>query len=731
MSINETQENDESESIKHLQRALYYEAQYRNAIVSDAVSFYDANITRDIIESDFFFRDDDGDFVSVPDYLGIQTPCKFSEFQKAWMEIMVPDQNQKTLASISVLREKLIDVYNQGKREYVLNYWAENLSGKKIFYNQRYLLTRNEFGDICALSIIKDSTNLREWDDEYIHSELEQYAYTDPITNGYNYNKFKEILRDNGRAGSIVSLDIHSFKVINSICGVTKGDEVIKLIWQCIKTTTDETLGELAAHINADHYVIFFPTVDEELIIKRIKDLTLALLFVSVDVDIPQIQPYFGIARWNPGRKIEQSYNEAITAKHNAKYEQEVNYSFFDEKDTIRLLKEKEILNSFDEAIAKKEFQVWYQPKYKPKTRELVGAEALVRWIRKDGTIMSPDDFIPLFESNNMIRPLDEYVFKRVCQYQKKWSEEGRKIVPVSVNLSRASLYYKGIAEQYKRIAELLQIDTKYMPIEITESAAITNDKVKSIAEKFHQSGFSMQIDDFGSGYSTLSSLNMMHFDTLKLDKSLIDFIGNYGGNRLIEHTISLAKELGITITAEGVETEAQVRFLKQIGCDNIQGFFYSKPVRAEDYEVLLDKQYSDVVEEKVDLVEEHLYSFNQSYYKPALYTCVINLTKNCTTEYTENEDWGQETKVIVKTYDEAVEAFTNKLVHPDFQKSFKIFMDRQRLIENYAGIEETKFFEYKRVISGEMKRMRIMLNIFKVADSEDLWCYVKVYTLE
>lgn len=724
-------DKDETESIKQLQRALYYESQYRNAIVSDAVSFYDANITRDIIESDFFFRDEDGDFVSVPNYLGLQTPCKFSEFQKVWLDLMVPDRNQKTLATSSVLREKLIETYNQGKREFVVNYWAENLSGKKIFYNQRYLLTRNEFGDVCALSIIKDSTNLKEWDDEFIHSELEQYAYTDPITNGYNYNKFKEILRDNGRAGSIISLDIHSFKVINTICGVTKGDEVIKLIWRCIVTSIDEDKDELAAHINADHYVIFLPSVDEDSIVKRIKDLTLALLFVSVDLDIPQIQPYFGIARWNPGRKVEQAYNEAITAKHNAKYEQEVNYSFFDEKDTLRLLKEKEILNSFDEAIAKKEFQVWFQPKYKPKTRELVGAEALVRWIRKDGTFMAPDEFIPLFETNNMIRPLDEYIFKRVCQYQKKWQDEGKKIVPVSVNLSRASVYYKGIAEQYKRITELIDIDAKYIPIEITESAAISNEKVKNIAEKFHSSGFSLQIDDFGSGYSTLSSLNMMHFDTLKLDKSLIDFIGNYGGNRLIEHTISLAKELGIAITAEGVETEAQVRFLKQIGCDNIQGFFYSKPVKAEDYEILLEKKYSETVEDKVDLVEEHLYSFNSSYYKPALYTGVINFTRNTITDYTENHDWNQETHISARSYDEALEKFIENLLHPDYKDSFRIFMNRERLMSNYAGIEETKFFEYKRTVNGEMKRMRIMLNIFKVEDNDDLWCYIKIYILE
>lgn len=731
MDMEKLDSEEEIDSIKQLQRALFYESQYRNAIVSDAISFYDANVTQNIIESDFFLKDDEGDFISVPDYLDIQTPCKFTDFIDAWTGMMIPDLNQKTLKDITVLRQKLIETYEQGRREYVINYWAESINGKKSYYNHRFLLTRNEFGDICALSIVKDLTNLKEWDDEYMHSELEQYAYSDPITNGYNYIKFKEVLKVSGRSGSIICLDIHSFKMINSICGISKGDDVIRLIWQCIQTAIDTGDGDLAAHINADHYVIFMPTVDEESITKKIKNITLALTVVSVDLDVPQIQPYFGIARWAPGKRIELSYNEAVTAKHNAKFQQEINWAFFNEEDTNRLIREKELVDCFDEAIMKKEFQVWFQPKYTPKTRELVGAEALVRWQRADGTLLRPDDFIPLFERNNMIRILDEYIFKTVCHFQKKWLDEGKQIVPVSVNLSRASLYYKGLPEQYKRITEVINIDTKYMPIEITETAAITNEKIKDIAENFHKSGFSLQIDDFGSGYSTLSTINMMHFDTLKLDKSLIDFIGNYGGNRLIEHTISLAKELGIKITAEGVETEAQVKFLKHIGCDNIQGFFYSRPVTSDVYEEYMDKKYADVSKYKIDMVEDHLYAFNSSYYKPAMYSCVIDLTKDVTTEYTENEDWKKETNIGSNSYQESMLKFADTLVHPDYKDALVNFLDRDHLINSFSGTEETRIIEYKRAINGEMKKMRIIINVFKVSDSPDLWCYLKVFVLD
>ena len=125
-----------SDSLKQLQRALFYETQFRNAILSDSVSFYDANITQDSIDNEFFFKDDNNDFISVPDFIGISTPCKFSEFIKVWCQSMVADLSQKALEGFKDIREKLLNLYTEGKREYVLNYWAESVNGKKVFFNQ-------------------------------------------------------------------------------------------------------------------------------------------------------------------------------------------------------------------------------------------------------------------------------------------------------------------------------------------------------------------------------------------------------------------------------------------------------------------------------------------------------------------------------------------------------------------------------------------------------------------
>lgn len=413
--------------------------------------------------------------------------------------------------------------------------------------------------------------------------ELERYAYTDPVTGGANYRRFKMLLREKTVSGYLVSMDIHSFKVVNSICGTTKGDEILKEIWLCITSKLGEQ--DLAAHINADRYIIFFAGKDKEAVSEKLELLTIQLNKRSAALNVPQQIPYFGISEWEPERKIEQIYNEANIARQEIKDRKDINHAFFSKDDVTRMLQEKQMEDAFEESIRNKSFEIWYQPKYSPQQRELVGAEALVRWRNKDGTLVSPGVFIPLFERNGMIRYLDEYVFRNVCMLQKRWQDDGREMFPISVNLSRASLYFQNVVERYKRITEEIGIDPRLVPIEITETAAIDNKSIRQLADNFCAAGFPLHMDDFGAGYSSFATLNVMHFDTLKLDKSLIDYIGNYGGDRLLEHTIALAKDLGMHVTAEGVETEQQVDFLQKLNCDSIQGFYFSRPLPPDQFE--------------------------------------------------------------------------------------------------------------------------------------------------
>ena len=245
---------------------------------------------------------------------------------------------------------------------------------------------------------------------------------------------------------------------------------------------------------------------------------------------------------------------------------------------------------NFRNGIQRGEFVAWLQPKYSVDTREIVGAEALARWITQDGKMIPPNRFILILESSGLISQLDEEIFRQVCKLQKELKDAGIKEFPISVNLSRASLFVKDIPNEYSKIAEEYGVDTSLIPIEITESAAIRAAMFKSFAEDLISKGFPLHMDDFGSGYSSLASVQVIPFESIKIDKSLIDFIGKKSGESLLKHTIEFARENGISVIAEGVETDEQLMFLRIVGCDSVQGFFFSKPLEKPEFIKLLGK---------------------------------------------------------------------------------------------------------------------------------------------
>ena len=418
--------------------------------------------------------------------------------------------------------------------------------------------------------------------------ELEQLAYVDNLTGGDNYACFKEKVTKQNRSGYMLSMDIRSFKMINSVCGAEKGDEILARIYEWIRDVIAPE--DLVAHVSADRFVMFFPQQERKAVEEKLAGINFRIAEEMKKMDVPQVSAYYGIAKYERDASFEKVFSDANFARDSIHDKKDAIYSFFDQSATELILEDKKIEDSFENAIENHEFEVWYQPKFSPDTRTIVGAEALVRWRRQDGSLVSPGKFIPIFEGNGMIRTLDEYVFREVCREQKKLKDSGYAVFPISVNLSRASLYAVNLVRHYKEITDEIGVDSKMVPIEITESATIDDDSVRELADEFYQTGFPLQMDDFGSGYSSLASLNRMHFDVLKLDKSLIDYIGNFGGDQLIKHIIALAKDLGIHVTAEGVESENQVEFLQEQRCDSIQGFYFSKPVPQQEFEHMLEK---------------------------------------------------------------------------------------------------------------------------------------------
>lgn len=416
---------------------------------------------------------------------------------------------------------------------------------------------------------------------------LRTLAYEDSVTKGDNYASFLEKYEDlKPGSGYFISMDLNDFKLVNTICGIKKGDETLCNVWQVIEAQLGE--GELAARMNADHYVLFLKDSSRAEFAERMQKLSADIGAIAGNIGVISIWPYFGIYELQESADAETCFGYANQAKHLVRGKRKKNYAFYEQADYEKLVEEKKLVDQFEGAIANGEFEMWYQPKYKSNDQTVVGAEALVRWRKEDGTMRQPVDFIPLFERNGLIATLDEYVFRTVCMQQKKWEKEEKHIFPISVNISRASLYYDDIIERYENILEECGIQPELVPLEITESATVDNTQIRKLVERFREIGFPIHLDDFGNGYSALSTLNMMHFDTLKLDKGLVDFIGDINGEKLLGYTIKLAKSLGMRITAEGVEYKNQVEFLQDLECDEIQGYYFSRPLPLEKFEELI-----------------------------------------------------------------------------------------------------------------------------------------------
>lgn len=254
-------------------------------------------------------------------------------------------------------------------------------------------------------------------------------------------------------------------------------------------------------------------------------------------------------------------------------------YAYYTDELAQKRIYNQMIENCFTDALKNKEFMIYYQPKIDVITEKVIGAEALVRWQRTDGSMISSENFIPIYEKNGQIQKLDAYIFGQVCRLQKRILDESKKLLSVSVNLSRSSILCEEIVEQYTKIVRENDIPITCVPLEITESASVYGQKVVKVAERLLQSGFKLHIDDFGSGYSSMESLSRLPFSVLKIDKSLIDHICETRVEILVNHIIKLSKDLNMRVLAEGVETKEQLDILRKIKCDEIQGFYYARPM--------------------------------------------------------------------------------------------------------------------------------------------------------
>lgn len=421
------------------------------------------------------------------------------------------------------------------------------------------------------------------------HREILRFAYEDPVTKGANYAKFQlEMERKQNRVGTLIVMDIANFNNISVVAGKDAGDAMIRKTWEIICEETEK--DELAARIRDDVFLLFFKEKEKDRLLQRMEGISEKISEKARDIEVYGIQARYGMYRMEEKEALEDAYSRGKLAREYAVLSPGMHYAFYSEMHRMEMQHEKQLEDRFPQAVGNEEFQVWYQPKYSAGEGRIVGSEALVRWKKEDGEMISPAEFIPLFERNGMIVKLDEYMFRMVCRWQKRWMDEGRKIYPVSINISRASLYSLDIHKRYYGIMKEYGIAPDCIELEVTETVMEEKSDICEILNKFRSRGIKILMDDFGTGYSSLATLSLQCFDTLKLDKTLIDHIGNKDGETMLYHIIRMGQQMGLHITAEGVEKKEQVDFLKNMKCDDIQGFYFSRPVPMDEYEKMLRK---------------------------------------------------------------------------------------------------------------------------------------------
>ena len=414
---------------------------------------------------------------------------------------------------------------------------------------------------------------------------------TDALTGLYSRSAFFEIVAEmvsKHEPGHYVMacFDIEKFKVINDQYGNVKGDEVLKYIANIFKEGFGLG-GGICSRIMADNYAVLYPkSFMESDEIDQIRKKSEIL-----DGSIPPIT--FSIGRYiveDITLSPSAMYDRATIAKTSVKGRFDEHIAIYDESMRNTILREQEIIGEMRTALEEKQFEVWFQPQFNHATKALTGAEALVRWRHPKKGLISPGIFIPIFEKNGFVYEVDKYVWEQTCRYMRKWEDAGYAPVPVSVNISRYDIFRKDLTEVILNLAQKHSISPSMLRLEITESAfAHSSEPIINAVKEFQTHGFTMEIDDFGSGYSSLNTLKDIPADVLKLDMKFLEGEDDTGrGGNILESVVRMSKWIGMAVIAEGVETLEQEDFLKSIGCSCIQGYLYSRPLPMEEYEQLL-----------------------------------------------------------------------------------------------------------------------------------------------
>lgn len=418
--------------------------------------------------------------------------------------------------------------------------------------------------------------------------EHEKYRAThDKLTGLFNKEQFYEetanvVRNDRNREYCLVCSNIKDFKLVNELFGIEKGDEIIKKQAELIKNTSEKNY--ICGRIQSDRFAVCMPKdrfineIMQNSIISMQKEFNNASFKIRVVVGVYNIEDI--------DEPVSNMCDKAFIASETIKNNYEANIAYYDEKLLQRTLEERRIIGEFEGALERKEFKMFLQPQVDANGKAY-GAEALVRWQHPERGLLSPFFFIDILEATGLIYKLDMYMWEAAAAKLSEWKKNGDNEHHISVNISTKDFYLIDVYEVITSIVKKYDIEPRLLKLEITETALMSDlKKNMEVIKTLREYGFKIEIDDFGSGYSSLNMLKDISADVLKIDMAFLRATENeVKGQDILETIISLGGKLGMEVITEGVETEKQLLMLSEMGCHIFQGYYFSKPIPVDEFE--------------------------------------------------------------------------------------------------------------------------------------------------
>ena len=485
---------------------------------------------------------------------------------------------------------------------YQLEYRMKSEDGSLLWILECGYRTLDKEGRVMLNSLLLNITPLRQMSENLIYR-----ASYDALTGIYNkvafYQKSQELIAMHPEMQfTILRLNIERFKVINDLFGEKTGDQLLKYIAHFLEHVNLPLC--VSGRLHSDNFAVCFPA-EHNNCSRFIRSLQTMAASFSLDYKVVLGFGVYQVKERN--LPVSVMCDRANLALNRAKGNYLVTYGEYDEHMRQHLVNEQAIINEMNKALEQREFLLYVQPKYELTTERIIGGEVLVRWQHPVRGFVSPMEFIPIFEHNGFIFKLDQYVWDAACQLLRKWIDEGKEPLPISVNVSRVDLYNANLTLILEDLLHKYDLSPSLLELEITESAYTDNPRqIIEVTKKLQSMGFVILMDDFGSGYSSLNMLKDVPVDILKIDLKFLDSNDTSGrGGNILNSVVRMAKWLRIPVIAEGVETRQQAEFLRTIGCNRVQGYYYSRPVPVAEYEEMLSKDgYALSVEKNAPLLD-------------------------------------------------------------------------------------------------------------------------------